>query len=329
MARKKKHPEHVNHERWLVSYADFITLLFAFFVVMFAVSQVDTKKLGHFTESFSRAVGVNVLPMTGSSLLEGQSMAEQQEKAQGDSDSSGELDQLGNALGAMAGSAGDALKGLQIIRRGNELVLRLPENIFFDTGDAKVKSGTAGTLKLIAPRLLERHVEVRVEGHTDDRPIVSGRYHSNWELSSARAIGVMTILMSEGLPPERVSIAGYGEYRPIASNANEDGRRQNRRVDLVVTAMHANAEEKGAEAKADKSGKNDGDDTAGEKTGDDKTSEGATEDGKNDETADDKMQGKPEEAKSAEAKSAEAKSAEAKPAEAKPAEAKAAKKAAE
>jgi chemotaxis protein MotB len=304
MARKKKHPEHVNHERWLVSYADFITLLFAFFVVMFAVSQVDTKKLGHFTESFSRAVGVNVLPMTGSSLLEGQSMAEQQEKPQGDSDSTGELDQLGNALGEMAGSAGDALKGMQIIRRGNELVLRLPENIFFDTGDAKVKSGTAGTLKLIAPKLLERHVEVRVEGHTDDRPIVSGRYHSNWELSSARAIGVMTILMGQGLPPERVSIAGYGEYRPIASNANEDGRRQNRRVDLVVTAMHATAkdngaESKGAEAKAETVGKDDKDDSAGEKTGDDEATEGATEDDKSDETADDKTQAKPAEVRAA------------------------------
>ncbi len=237
--RKKKHPEHVNHERWLVSYADFITLLFAFFVVMFAVSQVDTKKLGHFTESFSRAVGVQVLPMTGSSLLEGASMAEEEKGPQGESDGTGELDQLGSALGELAGTSGDALHGLQIIRRGNELVLRLPENIFFDTGDARVKPGTGATLKLIAPKLAERHVDVRVEGHTDDRPIVSGRYHSNWELSSARAIGVMTILMDEGIAPARVSIAGYGQYRPVAPNATEDGRKQNRRVDLVVTPTRA------------------------------------------------------------------------------------------
>src|SRR6185295_1261708 len=71
MARKHKHPEHVNHERWLVSYADFITLLFAFFVVMFAVSQVDTKKLGHFTESFSKAVGIDLFPQPGIGLLPG------------------------------------------------------------------------------------------------------------------------------------------------------------------------------------------------------------------------------------------------------------------
>jgi chemotaxis protein MotB len=80
---------------------------------------------------------------------------------------------------------------------------------------------------------------VRVEGHTDDRPIVSGRYKSNWELSSARAIGVMTALMGAGIPPERVSLAGYGEYRPIAPNTSEDGRKQNRRVDLVVTPLRA------------------------------------------------------------------------------------------
>lgn len=290
--RKKKHAEHVNHERWLVSYADFITLLFAFFVVMFAVSQVDTKKLGHFTESFSRAVGVQVLPMTGSSLLEGASMTEAEEKPQSDSDATGELDQLGSALGEMAGSSGDTLRGLQIIRRGNELVLRLPENIFFDTGDARVKGATAGTLKLIAPKLLERRVEVRVEGHTDDRPILSGRYHSNWELSSARAIGVMTILMNEGIPPERVSIAGYGEYRPIALNTTEDGRRQNRRVDLVVTALRrpavATAADKSPEANAEEAKPTEAKSTeekpteekpTDEKSNDDKPVDGKTADG--------------------------------------------------
>jgi chemotaxis protein MotB len=239
MARKKKHAEHVNHERWLVSYADFITLLFAFFVVMFAVSQVDTKKLGHFTEAFSKAVGVNVMPMSGQSLLEGNSAEEEVKESPSGETGTGELDQLGAALTALAGSEGDALRGLQIIRRGNELILRLPEAIFFDVGDARVKAATITTLKLIAPKLNERHVEVRVEGHTDDRPIVSGRYRSNWELSSARAIGVMTALMGAGIPPERVSLAGYGEYRPVATNTTEDGRKQNRRVDLVVTPLPA------------------------------------------------------------------------------------------
>jgi chemotaxis protein MotB len=232
--RKKKHPEHVNHERWLVSYADFITLLFAFFVVMFAVSQVDSKKVGRFTEAFSKAVGINVMPMQGQSLLTG---GQQLEEGIGDQPGiGGDLDSLKASLVKMSEASG-RLQGLQIIQRRNELVLRLPEGVVFDTGDARVKDGSVETLKLIAPELRNRDVDVRVEGHTDDQPVKSGRFKSNWELSTTRAMNVMMILVGEGLAPDRTSISGYGEFRPIASNTTEDGRKQNRRVDLVVTAV--------------------------------------------------------------------------------------------
>lgn len=242
--RKKKHAEHVNHERWLVSYADFITLLFAFFVVMFAVSQVDTKKLGHFTEAFSKAVGINVMPMTGASLLGGASASDEKEMQPSDA-KTGELDELASAFGTLTMFPGDAsLRGLQIIRRGNELVLRLPENVFFDTGDARPKAHAVAALKLIAPQVVRRPVEVRVEGYTDDRPIVSGRYRSNWELSAARALGVMAVLVTEHVPPERVSIAGYGEFRPIVANTSEEGRKQNRRVDLVLSLLRPTGPER-------------------------------------------------------------------------------------
>jgi len=242
--RKKKHAEHVNHERWLVSYADFITLLFAFFVVMFAVSQVDTKKLGHFTEAFSKAVGINVMPMTGASVLGGASASEDKETEPAD-DKTGELDELARAFGSLTTFPGDdSLRGLQIVRRGNELVLRLPENVFFDTGDARPKRHAVAALKLIAPQLLQRQVEVRVEGYTDDRPIVTGRFRSNWELSAARALGVMAVLVAEHVPPERVSIAGYGEFRPIAPNTTDEGRKQNRRVDLVLSLLRLQAPER-------------------------------------------------------------------------------------
>ena len=239
MARKKKHPEHVNHERWLVSYADFITLLFAFFVVMFAVSQVDTKKMGHFTEAFSKAVGIDVFPMSGESVLAGGTSADDEQKDTTTEQAAViEMNALRSKLTSMT-QAGDALKGLQIIPVGNTLVLRLPENVFFDTGDATLKDSANGALKLVAPELSDRNVEVRVEGHTDDRPIVSGRYRSNWELSTARAISVMTVLADAGMPLARVSIAGYAEYRPVAPNDSEDGRRQNRRVDLVINPIAA------------------------------------------------------------------------------------------
>jgi chemotaxis protein MotB len=234
MSRKKKHPEHVNHERWLVSYADFITLLFAFFVVMFAVSQVDSKKVGRFTEAFSKAVGINVLPMDGQSLLTGGTQVE--ESGKGEQPGLVGLDSLRESLVKMAETSGK-LQGLQIIQLRNELVLRLPEGVVFDTGDARVKDGSIETLKLIAPELRDRDVDVRVEGHTDDQPVRSGRYKSNWELSTARATNVMLVLVAEGLSPQRASVSGYGEFRPIASNTSDDGRKQNRRVDLVITAI--------------------------------------------------------------------------------------------
>jgi chemotaxis protein MotB len=232
--RKKKPPEHVNHERWLVSYADFITLLFAFFVVMFAVSQVDSKRVGRFTEAFSKAVGITVLPLQGNNLLADKSEGREEER--GNSDAVTDLDGLRDALDEMARTQAD-LKGLQIIRRRNELVLRLSEGVLFDTGEARVKVASIPTLKAIAPELRDRKVEVRIEGHTDNRPTRGGKYPSNWELSTARATAVMLILTGESMPEGRVSVAGYGAFRPVASNDTEEGRHQNRRVDLVVTAI--------------------------------------------------------------------------------------------
>jgi chemotaxis protein MotB len=232
--RKKKHPEHVNHERWLVSYADFITLLFAFFVVMFAVSQVDSKRLGRFTEAFSKAVGITLMPLQGQSLMNGGQVPDEASSTGGDQQAVAELDGLKAALLRIAQN-NNALAGLQIIQHRHELVLRLPESVLFDTGEARVKDTSTSTLKVIAPELRDRSVDVRVEGHTDNVPISKGRFRSNWELSTTRAIAVMLVLSTEGIQDSRVSVAGYGEFRPVASNATEDGRKQNRRVDLVIT----------------------------------------------------------------------------------------------
>jgi chemotaxis protein MotB len=237
--RKKKHAEHVNHERWLVSYADFITLLFAFFVVMFAVSQVDSKKVGRFTEAFSKAVGIDVFPMNGESLLTGGKTPDET-SGQAEQGVAMVLDDLRKTLSTMTGS-NEALQGLQVIKLRHELVLRLPEGVFFDSGDARVKEATSHMLKILLPELEKRAVDVRIEGHTDNRPIASGRFRSNWELSTARASAVMELFLAESMPPERTSIAGYAEYRPIADNATEEGRKQNRRVDLVVTAASEEA----------------------------------------------------------------------------------------
>jgi chemotaxis protein MotB len=197
---------------------------------------VDSKKVGRFTEAFSKAVGIDVFPMTGDSLLSGGKSPDETSEGPVAKGLSSVLDEFHATLRKMAES-NDALQGLQVIQMRHELVLRLPEGVFFDSGDARVKEATTRMLRILAPELAKRTLEVRVEGHTDNRPIASGRFHSNWDLSTSRASAVMVVLLAEGMLPTRVSIAGYGEYRPIADNTTDDGRRLNRRVDLVVTAV--------------------------------------------------------------------------------------------
>jgi chemotaxis protein MotB len=228
--RKKKHPEHVNHERWLVSYADFITLLFAFFVVMFAVSQVDAKRLGRFSEAFSKAVGEDMMPDKGTTILPDLSEVPPPPPSKDDALLPPELETVKENLLALSKS----IAGLQVFQRRNELVLRLADNVFFESGDDRLKAPAAAVLLAIAPQIAPRDLDIRVEGHTDDRPINNSRFRSNWELSTARATVVLAALASDGIAPRHLSAAGYGEFRPIASNAGDDGRRQNRRVDLVV-----------------------------------------------------------------------------------------------
>jgi chemotaxis protein MotB len=235
MARKKKHPEHVNHERWLVSYADFMTLLFAFFVVMFASSQVDTQKVGRFTESFSKAVGIEVFPESGKSLLGGNSAKDAITVAgKGDMSLPIELQELRSLMEQNAKK--DELGGVQMLIRRNEIVLRLSDNVVFASGTDEIQPAARIVLSRIADDLKTRSVDVRVEGHTDDRPIKTFRFRSNWDLSTSRATAVVADFANAGIDPTRLSAAGYGEFHPVASNASPEGRSSNRRVDIVVSA---------------------------------------------------------------------------------------------
>ncbi len=268
--RKKKHPEHVNHERWLVSYADFITLLFAFFVVMFAVSQVDTQKVGRFTESFKTAVGIDlkvggtgIMPDAGQHVADGTTT--KQEKPNGpvvkspddtkenpDSEEKREkqareakeakVQETQRRLARMAAEIEAEMKihkelaGLKVVRRANELVLRFDETILFETGDARISDRAREVLKRVGEELADRPVKIRVEGHTDNRPISNSKFNSNWELSTARATSVVTTLSVMGdVDPKRLAAVGYAEYQPLGDNATAEGRNLNRRVDFVLT----------------------------------------------------------------------------------------------
>ncbi|MFO0611641.1 MAG: flagellar motor protein MotB [Polyangiaceae bacterium] len=233
--RKKKHAEHVNHERWLVSYADFITLLFAFFVVMFAVSQVDTKKMGRFTESFSQAIGLMTTP-SGAGLLPAEGTKIETPPVER---TALKGDPIAALQGALLESAktNPSLAKVKVVRRGNELVLRLDAAVLFESGDDRLDESAKKVLIAIAEQVKPHDLRLRVEGHTDDRPISGPRFRSNWDLSTRRATSVVMVLATDGgLAPTRLAATGYGEFQPIASNADEAGRAQNRRVDFVLTS---------------------------------------------------------------------------------------------
>ncbi len=234
MARKRKHPEHVNHERWLVSYADFITLLFAFFVVMFAVSQVDTNKVGRFSESvraaskwqlFDDQATAPVSPINKTIGNDSETIVLEDQKQQGRDLAIliKEILQESMASGRMS-----------VIKGPDGVIIRLNDTAYFPSGQAALRADHLKDLEALAKMLLRLPNHVRIEGHTDPRPIATAIFPSNWELSAARAASMLRFLSSAGVPEERLAIVGYADRRPIVSNETEDGRKKNRRVDIVL-----------------------------------------------------------------------------------------------
>ena len=242
---KKKHPEHVNHERWLVSYADFITLLFAFFVVLFASSQSDKKKqvklaeamqsaftpLGTFeahsktpplTDANASAV-IDALPAVIAPPLPVTSMETlEQTKAR-----------LTRLLAEQVAAGRIPPGGMTMRITPDGLVISLHEAGFFSSGSAEVRVESIPMLSILATTLPAG--PLRVEGHTDNVPIHTPQFVSNWELSTARATAIARLLLERGLiNPANLAAAGYAEFHPVASNATEDGRMQNRRVDIIL-----------------------------------------------------------------------------------------------
>ncbi len=269
VTRKKKPEEHISHERWLVSYADFITLLFAFFTTMYAISTVDAQKMGRMVMSM-RASFDNSLFSAGSnrlslnqgsgdsgSLAAGEKAVESLRAGKGASKPGGSLQELKNLNASFAmhespvsperllsnlqrsveSLVGPEALGTKVRTRMDErgLVVSLGEGGFFDSGSDILKPEGRVLLDAIASALVTTDNQVRVEGHTDNVPIRNTRFPSNWELSTARATTVVAYLMEKfRFAPERLSAGGYAEYRPVETNATVEGRSRNRRVDIVV-----------------------------------------------------------------------------------------------
>jgi len=254
MARKKKHPEHANHERWLVSYADFITLLFAFFVVMFAASNSDQKKAGKIANAVQVAFremaifspqGKVVplyddggLPSDATTVIGNVNSAVDLKPiiAAGSGSSVGRppIDEIRAQLETLLKEE-TANNTVRLSEDSRGLTISLAEAGFFDAGSAVMPPKALAVVDRIAAILKPLSYGIRVEGHTDNTPIHTAQFPSNWELSTARATYLLQYLIANAqIPAPRLSAVGYGEYRPVSSNATPEGRAANRRVDLVV-----------------------------------------------------------------------------------------------
>ncbi|MDH4612087.1 flagellar motor protein MotD [Pseudomonas sp. BN102] len=244
MARRRHQEEHENHERWLVSYADFITLLFAFFVVMYSISSINEGKykilsetlVGVFNQPDRSVKPIPVGEEKPRTTEQDRSMAEESERSQTAIDDPG-ADPLQEIAQSMRDAFGDLIKSDQLSVRGNELWVEIEMNssLLFPSGDA-IPNDVAFTLIEKVARILAPYGNpVHVEGFTDNLPIATTQFPSNWELSTARAASIVRMLSVQGVAPERLAAVGYGEFQPVADNATAEGRARNRRVVLVIS----------------------------------------------------------------------------------------------
>jgi chemotaxis protein MotB len=245
MARRRRHhEEHENHERWLVSYADFITLLFAFFVVMYSISSLNEGKYKVLSEAlvgvFNEAErSVRPIPI-GEQKPQTVRPADPLVKDSDQTDAAlgqASQDPLKSIADDVNAAFGDLIASNQMTVRGNELWIEIELNssLLFGSGDAMPSNLAFDLIDKVAKIVKPFDNPIHVEGFTDDQPISSAQYPSNWELSSARASSIVRMLAMDGINPARMASVGYGEFQPLTSNATADGRARNRRVVLVIS----------------------------------------------------------------------------------------------
>ena len=242
--RRTDHTEPSSTERWAVSYADFITLLFAFFTTLYAMSRTDQSSLEVVAEALRTAFEHDDPPISTRPVAECSEPPEEPEE----DDDDPEVD------ARQAWTEAERLARLRLADRIAHLVrqpalagrvvispdprgvrLTLGAAAFFEPGDSQLRAGTGEAMAVLGDTLARHDGEIVVEGHTDDTPVRGGPFRSNWELSTARATEVVAMFVDRyAVPPGRLSAAGYAEHRPIADNRTATGRANNRRVDIVV-----------------------------------------------------------------------------------------------
>jgi chemotaxis protein MotB len=244
MPRRIRHPEEPeSHERWLVSYADFITLLFAFFVTMYALSSVNEGKYRVLSDSLVQAFrsvpantsGTRIAPRMGAAIVP---LAATLRKA-----SSGPQEKRRALRAKMRNMAHAILEAMApLVREGQVRVaetsrgvtVEINASVLFDPGDARLDPGAVTTLQAVAQILAPTEFPIIVEGHTDNMPIATAQFPSNWELSVVRAARVVRLFLDAGVGPQRVTASGYAEERPVADNNTPEGRARNRRVSILI-----------------------------------------------------------------------------------------------
>jgi len=250
MGRSKKPPAHENHERWLVSYADFITLLFAFFVVMFASSQTDKGKAKEVSESVRAALESGGVPSAvrelwggsvgdkgkGNAQMQGPGGIQKMEKRPTAQLPTGAAELL-PSMQYLGSELKEEIRtgkiNMRLETRG--LVISLREAAFFSSGDDAITAASLPSIGKMAAVLHDLPNPVRLEGHTDSVPIHNSRFRNNWELSAARSIAMLEVLTKKfDIPESRFAVAGYAETIPVDSNETDEGRAHNRRVDIVI-----------------------------------------------------------------------------------------------
>lgn len=265
MVRRRQQEIHVNNERWLVSYADFITLLFAFFVVMYSISQVNQSKYRVLSETFAVAfnqpndskanpapqdkINPSNDPITPTEmgktatnentnpqaieLVDNKPDANTQSNTTAQTKTSDELTQISDLVNE---KFAQLINDQMIKVSSNELWLQieLNDSILFASGGVETSAQAQVIFTEIAEILKHYENPIQIEGFTDSVPIRNSRYPTNWELSSARATEIVKFLATKGVAPERLAAVGYGEFQPLASNDTEAGRAQNRRVAVMV-----------------------------------------------------------------------------------------------
>ena len=263
--RKRGHAADHPDERWLLTYADMITLLMALFIVLFAISSVNTSKFEALSKSL-RNVSQNTLdggqsvlqtggnpkghetpkvtpPVPAIAPLIQQEFDKQQKKNQSSkTNENEEFKRVKKELDAYAQSHGLKSKlETEITRRG--LVIRLlTDNVLFSSGEARMHARALPLLAKIAGLLQVDVIHpINVEGHTDNVPISSSTFPTNWELSTARASSVTRFLIDKGAPAKRMGAVGYAQLHPLASNGSDQGRSRNRRVEIVLLRVNTNA----------------------------------------------------------------------------------------